>query len=384
MNGAQSALPVGDVSQFWSLGLIDFVLTALAMYPLIGFMVYGWNRRAQEISELLSAKAKKRYLELFRKSNPDEELASAEFNKFYREWYGRQYFVIPILFLGVVLIIGNFILAKSLVDLLEPGRTSSQFGVAAAALAGAYTFVCSDFIARLQRRNLTRADILRSTLRLSVAIFLGYAFSSLLNASLAPFVAFAIGAFPLQAISTILQRQMRARLELGPESDLQRDHVTVLFGIDNATAERIEDADITTVAQLAWCDPIQLTMRSNLQFAYVIDIMSQALAWVYFENKLKLLGTVGLRGAIEIRTMLRRLCGNDLEGALASAIQAFESPESDDSLERVAARAALTAAAKIAGVEPLALAHAFFDIGKDPITEFLDICWRSFTARPGA
>jgi hypothetical protein len=372
---------VNWVKEFWALGLIDLVLTTLALYPLFGFIAYGWNRRADEISKLLSARAKGRYLEIFHKrSVVAEESASIEFDKFYREWYGRRYFIIPILLLTVVLIVTNFILAQSLEDLSKPERTTSQFSIAASALAGAYTFVCWDFFARLQRRNLTRADILRSTLRLSIAIFLGFAFGSLLNPSLAPFTAFAIGAFPLQAIGTILQRQIRKRLEDHPDSAPRADYVTALFGIDDSTAERIEDADITTVAQLAWCDPIQLTMRSNLQFAYVIDIMSQALAWVYLEGKLKLLGPIGLRGAIEIRSMLKRLSSGSSGDAPDGVVRASQ----PNSVEKSEATAALAAAAKILDVDSDALKHALLEIGHDPITEFLDICWKSFTSRPGS
>jgi hypothetical protein len=383
MHESSSELLMTLISQFWSTALIDFILTFLAMYPLIGFLLYGWRLRADEISKLLSPKAKQHYLDIFQKNHVEESLAIDEFNKFYRERYGLRFFIIPILFLFIVLIVANFFIAQTLEDLTGPAKTSSQFSTAAAALAGAYTFVSWDLFARMQRRNLSRADILRSTLRLLVSIPLGFAFSALLNANLAPFIAFAIGAFPLQEINTILQRLARQRLELPTPESSNESRVVVLFGIDNSIAERIEDADITTVAQLAWCDPIQLTMRSNLQFGYVIDIMSQALAWVYFESKLKTLSTVGLRGAIEIRTMLRRIAGDDLKGGGRSAAKLLRKHDKDP-LEKAAAISALKNAATIAKVDSLALTSAFLEIAKDPFTEFLDTCWKSFTARPGS
>jgi hypothetical protein len=371
------------IKQFWSVVSIDLVLTLLAMYPLIGFLIHGWNRRAKEISKILNPEAKQHYLQIFLKEQVSESEADIKFDEFYRDRYGRKFFIIPSLFLFIVLIVANFFIAQTLEDLSGPEKTSGQFGTAAAALAGAYTFVSWDLIARMQRRNLSAADILRSALRLLVSIPLGFAFSALFSASLAPFIAFAIGAFPLQTINTILQRQIRQRLELSASQSANESRVVVLFGIDDATAERIEDADITTVAQLAWCDPIQLTMRCNLQFGYVIDIMSQALAWVYFENKLRSLSKIGLRGAIEIRTMLRRLSDDsDLKGAVASAAKALRKLDSKEQSEKATAISVLKDAAKIVEAHPLALMSTFLEIAEDPFTEFLATCWKSFTDPP--
>ena len=75
-----------------------------------------------------------------------------------------------------------------------------------------------------------------------------------------------------------------------------------------------EHEDISSIVQLAYYDPIQLTMRSNLPFNAVVDLVSQALAWVYIENKIQILRGYGLRGAYE----LRGLC-EDLEFGDANA-----------------------------------------------------------------
>jgi hypothetical protein len=45
-------------------------------------------------------------------------------------------------------------------------------------------------------------------------------------------------------------------------------------------------------------------MRSSLSFRFVVDVVSQALAWVYLGEKLDQLRTIGLRGAYEINVFL--------------------------------------------------------------------------------
>ena len=46
--------------------------------------------------------------------------------------------------------------------------------------------------------------------------------------------------------------------------------------------ERYKDEGITTICGLAYADPIDLTIRTNFDFNYVVDCVSQALMWIYF------------------------------------------------------------------------------------------------------
>lgn len=384
----------------WTL-LIDAALTLLMIYPLGAFVRHGWTRRKDEICKTLNRSAKQRYLAIFHKETCSEAQADRAFERVYLDEYGLKYFVIPLAILFLVAAVGNFFLASALQELVKPGAGAKQFNVAASAIAGAYTFICWDLFSRMQRLTLSRVDVLRTTLRLVVALPVGFAFAALLNDSLAAFVAFGMGAFPVQVINTILQRQMKKRLDLEWDTHGPRDQVFLLSGIDTPIAERIEDADITTITQLAWADPIQLTMRTNLQFAFVIDIVGQALAWVYLEDKLKPLGVVGLHGAVEIRFLLSDLgvieSTNPAGGSLTmesrevterlGGVEITEeitefAPAGDkksDEYARAAAEAALKAAAKLIDIDVAALMYAFIQIGEDPTAEFLETSWESLT-----
>lgn len=385
------------------------------LYPLLAFLWSGWQQRSREILGSLNAPAKKQYLSIFQKSNKknsifdvgrpgrgrvrkilQRRIRSAEILRSARAVFhrrgGRDFLLADPL--------RAFILAKADV-------TAPPFGTVAAALAGGYTFVCWDLFARMQQKTLSRAAIPRATLRLAVAVPIGVVFA-ILSKENPQLLAFAIGVFPIQGISDLLQRLIKKFFPAQEKTAAARDQVFALSGIDTMIAERIDDADITTITQLAWADPVQLTMRTNLQFAFVLDIISQALAWVYLEGKLESLGPVGLRGAAEIGTALKDIGEippdqEHVEGhpdyvvmdrhettLAADGVREADvhvevtpplPPRRHQSRTRSAetANAAITQAAKIAEVERPALLYALIQIGEDPTARFLDVSWSSLT-----
>jgi hypothetical protein len=94
-------------------------------------------------------------------------------------------------------------------------------------------------------------------------------------------------------------------------------------------------------------------MRTNLRFAYVIDIVGQALSWVYLEKQLEKLRPFGLRGAFEIRSFMD------------------EELKSTDATKAGSAKAVLATAATSIGITPEGLANAFDQIAYDAATDFL-------------
>ncbi len=337
--------------------IVDLVLTALLIQPLCNFLLYGWKRKQEEVNNSLNSGAKRTYLEVFWnqtfakvKGHDVTKAVDKEFSDLYQRQYGRKRFITPISILLLVAGFENFYLSSELIQLLT---NSGELSSAVAAIAGAYTFVTWDFFGRVQRRNLVTADILRGALRMAIAVPVGFAFTALIAKGLAPFVAFAVGVFPLDTIRTILRRLANDKLKLELGADTGRaDQIATLSGVDRSIADRIEDADITTIPQLAWCDPIQLSMRSSLAFDYVVDIVSQALAWVYLEDKLPALRTFGLRGAFEIKVL-----SDDLV--------------SDDPAVKAKAEAVLPVAAAAANIPLPGLVYALEQIAEDPATRFL-------------
>ena len=118
----------------------------------------------------------------------------------------------------------------------------------------------------------------------------------------------------------------------------------------------LEHEDISSIVQLAYYDPIQLTMRSNLPFNAVVDLVSQALAWVYIENKIQILRGYGLRGAYE----LRGLC---------------EDLESGDANAKRNAQNILPLVAQALGISEDQMWYVIHQIAYDPYTDFIYRTW---------
>jgi hypothetical protein len=178
--------------------------------------------------------------------------------------------------------------------------------VALSALAGAYMWVVGDFISRARRMDFSPADILWGSLRLFISAPMGLSLASIFEPHVIAFVAFGLGAFPLETVQLALRQlsYQKLGLELGPT---EQNELLRLNGVDKVLADRLANQDITSIVQLSYCDPIQMTMRSNLSFNAVADLVSQALAWNYIDEKLNALRSLGLRGSFEIRQFMEDL-----------------------------------------------------------------------------
>jgi hypothetical protein len=241
---------------------------------------------------------------------------------------------------------------------------------AIAAVAGAYLWVLNDHISRARRRDFSPSDVAWGSLRLIIAIPMGYAFASIASDSAGPFVAFALGAFPLTELQSMLRRLANSRLQLNGTAEETSDDIVKLQGINKGIAERLADEDIQTVTQVAYCDPVQLTMRSNLSFDFVSDCMNQALAWMYLQEKLSDVRPLGLRGAQEIMCLIDDLDNNSTE---------LESKHAHD-----LAVAAIPVIAKALNQDPATAEFMLRQIAADPYTLFLQHIWDERIASPKA
>jgi len=157
-------------------------------------------------------------------------------------------------------------------------------------------------------------------------------------------------------VSTILQRLANKQLGVEIGASASKDQVTELSCVDRVIADRLQDADITTIGQLAYCDPVQICMRTNFSFAFISDIAAQALAWIYLGNKLADLRVLGLRGAVEIRYL-------------------YENIKSSNPAQNECAEPILKKAASILDLSPEEFQNVAEEIGEDPYTIFLTETW---------
>jgi len=341
--------------------LLLLLANAVIAMPLLRYLAVGWRAKQADVTGGQTPAACLEYFKMFSRdgaykpNTPDEALV--QFKSFYKTWYGRRLYVLPALLLLVIstVTVGALLAAElrppammplnSWLDQIKPP--------AIGAIAGAYVWVANDYIWRARRLDFAPSDVHWGVLRLTIAVPLGYAFASL-DASHGAFIAFALGAFPLSTILTMLRRIGLKWLRFEESDEEAEASIAKLQGINRDILERLANEDITTITQIAYCDPVRLTMRSNLSFNFVTDCMNQALAWVYLEDKLCKLRCLGLKGAVEIKHL----------------VEDIKKPE-----EKARAAATLAAAAEVAKQSPETLMTAFAEIINDSFTKYLWEVW---------
>ncbi|MDN8616288.1 hypothetical protein [Variovorax ginsengisoli] len=348
-------------------GALVLVVTLALMLPMLRYLRSGWGAKRLDIIDGLSGEARLAYFQMFNRTNSPANAGDAvgAFEDLYKHWFGRRYFLWP----GVLFFVVGFLSVALAVsgglhrlDFIDGGPLCNLPDNAIYALAGAYLWVADDHISRARRLDFSPADVHWATLRFIIAIPMGYAFVGWAGDK-AGFVAFALGAFPLGTLISMIQRGFRKVIgDTDPDKEGAHDSVIRLQGVNSSIAERLANEDITTIPQFAYCDPVRLVMRSNLSFNFVTDCMSQALAWIYFETHLAELRVMGLRGAVEIKYLIDEIDDLDSEDPAARACQA-------------AAAATLQALAVKLDMTTDTVQNALRQIAEDPFTIFLQEVW---------
>jgi hypothetical protein len=339
---------------------------AVVMLPFWHYFIVGWRAKRKDIMDGLNADARLVYFQMFSRSEtmPSAATASVQFEKLYSRWYGRRFFITPGLLLFVVSASAATLVVLSGLERLHylANPLVKLPDIAMAAIAGAYLWVVNDFISRARRLDFAPSDVMWGVLRLIISVPMGYAFAAIASKSVGPFVAFALGAFPLTTLNSMLQRLANKNLQLQSTDDETADDVVKLQGLNRAIVERLSNEDITSITQVAYCDPVRLIMRSNLSFNSVTDGMNQALAWMYLQDDLNTVRPLGMRGAVEIRQLI-----SDYDGV------GIAQPGGQQAHDRAVAAIPLIAAA--IKQDPATLQVVFRQIADDPYTIFLEKVW---------
>lgn len=338
-------------------------IVALIMLPVVRFLRIGWHAKRRDIVDGLNEDTCNAYFKMFRRNDnlPDKGKACDDFFKLYDRWYGRMNFLAPTLLLFVSTLVLVLPVVFTILDSL--GYVQNPFFKvpipAIAAIGGAYMWVVDDLISRCRRLDMAPSDIQWCVLRLIVAVPMGYAITSFVLKEVAPFFTFALGAFPLNSLIGILRRKASKLLDIEPTADEVADDIVKLQGTDRAIVERLSNEDIRTVPQIAYCDPVHITMRSSLSFNFVTDLMGQALARIYLKDGLDKITPMGMRGAVEIKHFVENLNDEKDCGEKAKKI----------------AEATLIKLADALGQTEDTVRCVFGQIAEDPYTDFLYRIW---------
>jgi len=358
----------------------------VVLYPIGRFLLKQWRFRADRLFGVLAGDPIVYYYQQFRPGGGPQGAAPVKlqqpengnwyaeavwkpylksFSKDFYKWYGRHYYFGPVLML-TVLTAGAACWAQRMLREWAAnagGPGTSMRALAAAALAGAFVWVISDELDRLRRRDFTTSDVYYYIFRILLAVPFAWALSAVQDNNNKIFgvpaaipIAFFLGSFPTTTLFTIGRRFVTQQLKLGDDQQVANE-LEKLNAVTKTNAERFRDEGVTTITQLAYSDPIDLTIRTNFDFSYVIDCVSQALAWIYLGDGLSTLTPLSLRGAQEILSLWNTLARPSDPNAAARASNT------------------INAAADLLKIDHDAFRSTIDQIAGDPYTIFLFNVW---------
>lgn len=347
------------------------LLVLLLFMPLIRFLCSGWKIRRHEIIDKFGKSAIESYYgQFFSIESYDEKNYLKEFENLLDSKSGRVSFIFPSLMLTAITFAIVLSISETVFDRLggDVSPVIALPAMAISAFSGAYMWVLYDFISRARRLDFAAVHVSWACFRLVIAAPLGYAVAAVLADEIGVSAAFLFGAFPTHTMMRILRRQANRHLEFGDTSGDEMNELEKLQGINTTIAERFGDEGINTILQLAYCDPVDLTTRSGFSFNYVVDCVSQALAWIYLEDKLVIMRQHSLRGAQEISTIVDELDGKHPKDIAARKVNQTE-------IFAETARKALPLLADDLQMDPIVLERMLREIAGDPYTQFICDVW---------
>jgi hypothetical protein len=347
---------MSQIHLLWAVAL----LYILILSPTITFLFSGWKVRRQGIIEGFSDAAIQSY---FRAFHPqlvvEDDNCRVEFERYYKSQFGRARFLLPLILFATLAGLLLCWSALSIPDLLQTRQVADgKFPVLAiVAVMGAYMWVLFDETAKWYSSDISPGDIYWWCFRLVIAVPMGYAVKGIVTESLALPLAFFLGAFPTTQLMSIFRRIATRKMEgfadaqSGGISELQS-----LQGVDVIKAEQFGAESITTILELAYCDPIKLTIRTGLSYSFIVDCTCQALLWIYTEKETAALRKSGLRSAYEVLFLCLDL-------------------ESDNPMAKQRAEQVIRDAAQALNRPENSVQNILIQVAIDPYTVFLFLSW---------
>lgn len=187
------------------------------------------------------------------------------------------------------------------------------------AIIGSYLWNCYDLIHRTTNFNLPPDAFARMWLKLWVAAAVAAIFSAGLAAGLQPTVGFAIGLISIPVLFEAVADKASKTLNVKTTEGDTSTKIAVLQGATPDVIDALSDIDIQNTVQLAYCDPINVMMSTNLAWVVIIDLIDQALLFNYMGADAAKIRSGGYRGCIEAATIGANLNGNDKQQAAGKA-----------------------------------------------------------------
>jgi hypothetical protein len=243
-----------------------------------------------------------------------------------------------------------------------------HFG-AIASFAGGYMWVAQYIIRRVQQRRLSPYNIFYAVFRLLISVPVALALSAFVQNILSPSMlcafCFMLGALPTDYLLMLMRKVAIARTGIPQQTTEVSSGLLNLQGITKKQVEDFQNEGIETILQLAYADPIDITVRTGYSFSYIIDCCSQALAWLTFEERMQVLRKYGLRGAMEVTTFEREIDRD------------YDQDENTTDQEVSMATKTLESIAKDLNMEKDVVRRMFYELAWDPYSQLFYNIWQT-------
>lgn len=338
-----------------SITLTCLVAWLVLLLPALFYLCVTWTmRRKALLDRFLKKDTIRLYYEQFFPCRrvPD---AQKQFRREFDRTYGRRYYILPFALMAIISGIGLWVTAGSVQAWVGWSTGARPLPpIVISAFLGGYAWVLYDQFARFRTGDFTSHDLYSGTYRFLIVIPLGVSLAAFAKDEVGVAVAFLLAAFPTTTLFKFSRRLVSKNLNLGEKEEEGKLELEKLQGIGRSNAERYLDEGIGTIAELAWANPIDLTLRTNRDLNFVIDSISQALLWLYFEDVQKLY-PLSLRGAQEVCTLFQEL--------------------EDDETKHAAEHTLKTAAIRM-GLDVETCRYTLETVSEDPYAQFLFRIWR--------
>lgn len=178
------------------------------------------------------------------------------------------------------------------------------------ALIGSYLWNCYDLIHRTTNFNLTPDAYAKMWLKLWVAAAVAALLYHICPSTLQPTLGFAIGLISIPVLFEVVTDKVSKYLKVKTTEGDTTTKLTTLQGATPDVIDALSDIDIHSTVQLAYCDPINVMMSTNLALIVIVDLIDQALLFNYIGDDIAKIRSGGYRGSIEVATI-----GENLDGS---------------------------------------------------------------------
>jgi hypothetical protein len=187
------------------------------------------------------------------------------------------------------------------------------------ALVGSYLWNCYDLIRRTSNFNLPPDAFAKMWLKFWVAGAVAAILSDGVVPGLQPTFGFAIGLISIPVLFEAVADKASKLLSIKTTEGDAATRVAVLQGATPDVVDVLNDIDIQSTVQLAYCDPINVMMSTSLAWVAIIDLIDQSLLFNYIGADTGKIRGGGYRGSIEVATIGANLNGNAQQKLVGTA-----------------------------------------------------------------